>query len=201
MKKKFFFIIALSIMLILGISLLASGQTMWQLIGQRDLHAEKDNDMTVIARIQGEEFAVNSGYLENAYYYYQRTQDPMNEAEVREFYVANELLYREAQAQGLSTGPEEVNAYIAELRENLSSDPEGYAEFSDYLGGLGITEDEYWESHFEDYQKELTIEKLGNRLLDNYFSQYPDSTADKYQEYYHNEYRPQLFDKYQVEML
>ncbi len=201
MKRKYFFIIGLAIVLVLGITLLASGQTLWQEIGQREVQAENDNEMTVIAFIQGEEFAVNSGYLENAYYYYQRTQEPMNEAEVREFYVANELLYREAQAQGLSAGPEEVNAYIAELRENLSDDPEGYAELSDYLGGLGITEDEYWETHLEDYQKELTIEKLGDKLLDNYFSQYPDATADEYQEYYRNEYRPWLFDKYQVEML
>ena len=174
---------------------------LWQQIGQLDQQSEGDETATVIAVIQGEEFSIDSDRLETAYYYYQFTQNPMNEAEVREFYVSNELLYREAHAQGLNVSSEEVDEYIANLREDLSGDPEGYAEFCDYLLGLGQTEDEYWETHREEYNEELLREKIGEKLMDDYYSQHPDATVEQYYEYYRTQYRPQLFEKYQVEML
>ena len=175
--------------------------SLWQRIGEHDAQAETDGELTVIALIRGEEFAVNSGHLENACYFYQHTQEPLNEAEVRELYVANELLYREGQEQGLNAGPAEVDERIAALKENLSGDPEGYAELKAYLQGLGLSEDEYWETHREEYQRELTIEKLGEKLREEYFSRHPYDTAEQYQQYYRDVYRAQLFNKYQVEMV
>lgn len=174
---------------------------LWQQIGQLEQQSEKDDRTAAIALIQGEEFAVDFDRLNTAYYYYQFTPEPMNQAEVREFYVANELLYREAQAQGLNAGPEEVDEYIAKLREDLPGDPEGYAEFCDYLRGLGLTEDEYWETHREEYHEELTREKLGEKLRADYYKEQPGTTAVSFDEYYRNEYRPWLFEKYRVEML
>ena len=175
---------------------------LWEQVGELDRQSEEDDQKTVIARIQGEDFAVDSDYLKTAYYYYRFTQDPKTEAEVREFYVVQELLLRESSTMsGSGVTPAAVDEHIARLRENLSGDPEGYAEFCDYLRGLGQTEDEYWETHWDEYSTELTREKLGERIKDDYFSQHPDATIEEYQEYYRNEYRPWLFAKYQVEML
>lgn len=175
--------------------------SLWQRIGEHDAQAETEGEMTVIALIRGEEFAVNSGHLENACSFYQHTPEPRNEAEVKELYVENELLYREGQEQGLNAGPAEVDGHIAALKDNLSGDPEGYAELTSYLEGLGLSEAEYWESHREEYQRELTIEKLGEKLREEYFSRNPDDTIEQYQQYYRDVYRARLFEKYQVEMV
>ena len=201
MKHKSLFVAAIAILLVLGLALLASGQSMWQRMGEVEQQGEKDGEQTVIAFIQGEELTIASGFLESSYYYYQQTLEPHDETWVKEHFVAIELLYREAQALGLEASPEVVDNHIAFLREDLQNTPESYEALLDYQKGRGMTEDEHWEETWELYQRQLSIEKLGEKLNNDYFSQHPGATDDDYNEYYRNEYLPQLFDKYQVEML
>ena len=193
MKRKSFLIVALALVFVLGLALLDSPRIRWQQRG------ETDGDRTVIAYIRGEAYAVDTVFLEDAYSFYRQTPEPHDEAWVKEFLVANELLYREAVAQGLEAGPEEVDEYIASLRQALPGDPEGYAVFLDDLQERGLTEEEYWTVSREAIQKELSIEKLGEKLQADYIIQHPTDLA--YHDYYLSVYRPQLFDKYRVEML
>ena len=127
MKHKKLFVAVIAIILVLSLTLLASGQSLMQHMGKEDRQSEEDGEMTVIAYIQGEEFTVNTGYLETTYSYYQQTLEPKDEDRVKEFFVAHELLYRESQAQGLNASPEEVDEYIAFLREDQHNTPEAYA--------------------------------------------------------------------------
>ncbi|MCR4962896.1 MAG: SurA N-terminal domain-containing protein [Firmicutes bacterium] len=200
MKGKFLWVAAITVILVLGVTLLASGQSLWHKFGEDDRRGEESGEQTVIATIQGEEYAVNAGFLQTTYSYYQLTPEPHDEAWVKEHFVAQELLYREAQSYGLAATPEEVDQYIAFLRENQNP-PEAYDTLSEYLKGRGMTEEEYWQKSWGIYRKLVSMDKLDDKLSEDYFKQRPDATVEDYYEYYQNEYRPALFEKYQVKML
>jgi len=76
------------------------------------------------------------------------------------FLMRRNILFTEALARGIYVDEEEVwdlinhNIQIARTAENYESD------FLVFLSGLGMTDEEYWESQFDVFRKDIAIDKL-----------------------------------------
>lgn len=92
--------------------------------------------------------------------------------------IENEVLYQEAKAQGLDVSYEEAANYANEIRriqqqivsgEITVPNPEEYfliqEMITQYIKGMGVTEDDYWAMTVPIYQKTLSIGKLKAKVI------------------------------------
>ena len=69
------------------------------------------------------------------------------------------VLYNEAISRGFYAGYEEVRDYI-NIQIEAARSAENFADYQAYLDGLGMNDEEYWESQFDTFREEITIHKF-----------------------------------------
>lgn len=92
--------------------------------------------------------------------------------EAVEYLVQRETLYYHAQQSGLDASEQEVRDLI-DVQKKSSKEAVNYSDFEQYLNGLGMTADEYWDSQFENLKKGLVISKY----LDHEYSIFAQSNG------------------------
>ncbi|MGB9814159.1 MAG: SurA N-terminal domain-containing protein [Thermovenabulum sp.] len=127
--------------------------------------------------------------------------------QILERLIDNEVLYQEAKSQGLEVSYAEAKEYMEETRKITNEILAGKLQVADreeflktennlrqYIKGLGISEDEYWNQLIPIYQKYLSIGKLKAKILSSmpendkkdpekahlYFEQYKNNLRKKY---------------------
>ncbi len=91
----------------------------------------------------------------------------VKDEEVLNALAENVSLYEEAKKRGLQVSKEETIKLMEEIRQNILNNNTSYAQFQQYLNGLGMTDTEYWndEGTIETYQEVFTIAELKNKVL------------------------------------
>ena len=184
-------ILILPLLLLIVLLLLLPASWLWQSFARGE-----NNDVTVIASIQGVDYAVPS--LEKRLAVYEQQGRPQQEAELKQRLVEREVFYREACAAGCSVDRETVEHYIDDARQALPQDPVTYEMFRQELEVLGLSEDEYWETSYHEYEQ-MMVNGLYYRQLESEYwhGQLPAAPID-FETWYQDTYLPQLLEKYQV---
>ena len=84
-----------------------------------------------------------------------------------DYLVKQETVYNEAIKSGFSLSDNKVKQEIKKLRETTEK-AVNYSDFTVYLSGRGISNDQYWEQEFNNIKRDCTI----NQYLDNLREKY-----------------------------
>ena len=127
--------------------------------------------------------------------------------------INDEVLFLEAKEQGLEVSTDVAKKFIEDQRRMVNDVLTGKVEvankneviesernFEQYLKGLGISEDQYWEKAVLAYQKLLTKARLEKKLLSNLPAPKTKEEIEKRHAYI-EEYAKNLWKKYNVEIL
>lgn len=87
-----------------------------------------------------------------------------NEKEANDFLISEELLFEEAVENVGIASDNEVAEFIANQKQLYSEDSDARAMFNTYLEGINMSEEEFWQSFFEEYRQQLTIDKYYQEL-------------------------------------
>ncbi|MCF6097767.1 SurA N-terminal domain-containing protein [Thermovorax subterraneus] len=133
-------------------------------------------------------------------------------AELLDRFIDNEVLYQKAKSQSLEVSYEEAKKYAEEVRKSINDALAGKIQVADrqefieiqnyikqYIKGLGLSEDEYWNKLIPGYQKFLSIGKLKEKILSS-MSEEERRDPAKVRSYF-EQYKNNLRKKYNVEIL
>jgi hypothetical protein len=101
-------------------------------------------------------FLVNSG------------EQKLSDSEMLNKIIDRQVIYKSAQRDGITVTDEEVLNAIHNAKDIITSDAERYKSFQDYIEGLNMTEEQYWESVKPVYKKALICGKYKNELKQKY---------------------------------
>lgn len=101
--------------------------------------------------------------------------------------VCDKLVYKEALKQGIVVTSQEIDDYVKQAREMIKQDPASKQMVDDYIKGLGLTEEEYWEKAKDEYKVQLTISKYKTSVEDEFSKSVKKDDpqyTDKYLKFY-----------------
>ncbi|TZE82312.1 SurA N-terminal domain-containing protein [Calorimonas adulescens] len=126
--------------------------------------------------------------------------------------IDDELLYQEAKSKGYEVSMEEAQKYADQTRETIQKIVDGeidtpnrdemiaaYDNLKEFIKGMGMTEDEYWQPLVPEYQKALAIGKLRKEILSSIPAEKRIDT--EYIDSYMKSYIDKLKSKYKVEII
>lgn len=126
--------------------------------------------------------------------------------------IEDELIYQEAKSEGYEVSMEYAQKYADQTRETIQKIVNGeidtpdkedtikvYNNVKEYMKGMGMTEDEYWDSVMPEYQRALTIGKFKGKLRNEIPAEKRNDA--EYVDSYMKSYTDKLWDKYNVEIL
>lgn len=91
--------------------------------------------------------------------------------------INDKLLVQHAKDQGFAVSEEEVRQYIDESKQYQIDNPELAQPIYDYIAGLGITEDEYWDMMEPSIKERMYIGKLKAQLKNNFEQQFSNKSS------------------------
>ena len=113
---------------------------------------------------------ITSGDIEN---FKKNRQDNISDKQALEMVIEKELLYKEAQAQGLIATLKEAKAESnrqKNMREQYATEEEK-KEFQDILKELNISEKEYWNDYSpKAFRKSITIASMKKSIEDKIYA-------------------------------
>jgi hypothetical protein len=80
--------------------------------------------------------------------------------EVVSYLLRREILYSEATNQGFSASPVEIRDMISYNTEAARTSLNYESDFLSYLDALGMTNEEYWESQYDAFEKRIATSKF-----------------------------------------
>ncbi len=117
----------------------------------------------IVARIDGEPVAkkvfdsyklsLNSG-----------VESKLSDEQILDKIIDRQVVCNQAVKEGMTVSEAEVDSGVKAARETMEADRETYAAFREYVKGLGLTEEAYWESVRPVYNKALTCGKYKKAL-------------------------------------
>lgn len=103
--------------------------------------------------------------------------------------IERQLLFDEAVKNGVSISDEKVAEIIEYTKKAVHSNPTEYDRLKNYLKGLGVSEDEYWQQSTPTYKKMLIMGEYKNNHLKKAFEESNNITnkselEQKFKQYY-----------------
>ncbi len=158
--------VAALLILAAGCSALSTGsRAMPSDIEKTSATADKSQD--IVVRIDGEpvtkkgfdsyKLSLNSG-----------VESKLSDEQILDKLVDRQVVYNQAVKEGMTASEAEVDSGVKAARETMEADSETYAAFREYVKGLGLTEEAYWESVRPAYRKALTCGKYKKAQKDKY---------------------------------
>lgn len=146
--------IAALLILAAGCSALRTGsRAMPSDIEKTSAPAGKSQD--IVARIDGEpvtkkvfdsyKLSLNSG-----------VESKLSDEQILDKIVDRQVVYNQAVKEGMTASESEVDSAVKAAQEAIKSESKQYEAFKDYISGLNLTEEAYWESVRPAYKKALT---------------------------------------------
>ncbi len=175
------------------------GDNLAKLFGkqQADILANAGND--IVATIDGEKISKKG--FETYKLFINNGDNKLSDKQILEKIIERKAINDEAIKEGLSATDEEV-ASLVNSAQNMKENDERYLAFKEYLGGLSMTEDQYWESVKPAYKKFITCGKFKNSLKEKYAKEndIKDKTEldNNFRDYY-NQYVQELKGEVKVE--
>lgn len=125
--------------------------------------ATADKSQDIVARIDGEpvtkkgfdsyKLSLNSG-----------VESKLSDEQILDKIVERQVVYNQAIKEGMTASESEVDSAVKAAQEAIESESKQYEAFKDYISGLNLTEEAYWESVRPAYKKALTCGKYKNSL-------------------------------------
>lgn len=206
MKSNKALICALAIVILLAalacvIVYAASFGALGMAVGSRVADAVADNEKEgtggiAVATINGDDVTKNEFDMYKAFTNYNHDY---SDKELLDKMIEIKVLYDEATAEGFFVTDDEINAQIEKVKILIAQDPEQSDFFKNFIDGLGMTEEEYWqEIVFPGYIEVFTINKLSDSLKEKFAEENnitdPAQLTDRFKDYF-AEYKEILISK------
>lgn len=146
------------------------------------LKSSRLDDPTVLFRVDGETVTVGQynrvKALLGVQRKYQRKSAP-SDSDVRAELIKMAVLYAKAKSAGVYPTETEITDYVAQVRNQVTA-AGNYDQFTEFVSGLGITEDEYWAAPWvrEEQTNSLVAERVRDLVAKTITAQ-PGETADQ----------------------
>lgn len=108
---------------------------------------------------------------------YSNSDQKPTDKEVLDMIVERQLLHKQAEKEGITISDEQLNNAIEKMKQDLHNDTQSYSDFKDYIAGLNITEEQYWEQSKPVYKKALAVGQLKSRLKQQYEAEHKSEDA------------------------
>lgn len=163
-----------------------NGESEMNLLGQDHSSIMSNADSTIIAIVDGEE--ITKKVFESYKLSLNQGNTKYSDDEVLDKIIEKKLLYKNAIADGIAVDDNDVDKYLQEVKNGLAQNSELGQRIKEYIEGLNITEDVYWEQVrsvyksngiISDYMEKLQAEYAeANNLTDK------KEISDKFREYF-----------------
>jgi parvulin-like peptidyl-prolyl isomerase len=135
-------------------------------LGERTRELDEDKGY-VIAVVDGTE--ILSKDLEILKISSDLAEKEVDEAEALDKLIEKQLVYNAAIESGIDVSDSEVDRIIEQTKQALEQDDDANAQQAEYIAGLGISEEEYWEMVKPIYKKMLIMGKYKNSFIKEQF--------------------------------
>ncbi|PHJ39505.1 hypothetical protein P378_03010 [Desulforamulus profundi] len=145
-------------------SAFAFSQNKFEILGKEISGIKQNNKSALIAKVNGQE--IYEADIDKDIIRGKILDSRISKKQALERKIRYLVVVQEAKEQNLVPSDETVHSFIEDLRKRISEDEVASREFASYLKGIGLTEEEYFESHFEGYKEKLTYGNLMHKIRD-----------------------------------
>ena len=182
-------VVVIIVTLFIGASFALQGENLSMLFGKQQADILTGSGDDIVAVINGENITKKG--FETYKLFVNNGESKLTDRQTLDSILEQKVLFDEATQKGLSATDEEVAKLIESTQDIMRENEERFSAFKDYLNGLNMSEDQYWDSVKPAYNKFITCGKLksalkekfaeDNNILDkteldtkfrNYYSQY-----------------------------
>lgn len=171
-KTKSALILAVVLVALIAVSVVtyAQNNSFWKSLGvtQKTMQEKEDTGTTILTinnyKVSQKTFDEYKESLNLA----KNDNEKLTDKQVADKLIERELLYQEAQKQGLSLNEEEFKKTMDNVKSGIKNDTEAYNQLKDYLTGRGMTEEEYWKIAEPIYQKAFLIGQYKKSLKEEF---------------------------------
>ncbi|WP_165755790.1 SurA N-terminal domain-containing protein [Ruminiclostridium hungatei] len=117
----------------------------------------------IVAIIDGENIT-QKGFDTYKLFLNSNGENKLSDKQVLDKIIERQVICNQAVEEGMTASESEIDSAVRSARETMKSDSKTYAAFKEYVAGLNLTEDSYWESVRPVYKKALTCGKYKNSL-------------------------------------
>lgn len=154
MMKRLFIILVILVAVASCIVLYANQYNPMFNFGQKLKSIYDKNDETIVAIIDDTKITMKQ-FEAYKYTLNDSKQKMFSDREILDMLIDKELFYKEALNNGVSVSDSVVDETIKSQKELITKNEHEYNQIKDYIAGLGITEEQYWENSKTGYKRAL----------------------------------------------
>lgn len=161
-------VIVISILVFSAVGYAAiQNNTVAKLLGIEQSKALSSAGNDIVATVDGEKIT-KKGFDTYKLFLNSNEGNKLSDQQILDKILDRQVVYNQAIKEGMTASDEEVNSAIKSAQEAIKLDNKQYEAFKEYISGLNLSEDEYWESVKPAYKKALTCGKYKNVLKGKY---------------------------------
>lgn len=188
-RLKIIIILCVSLALIIsGATIFANNDKDTYSVGQKISDIEKNNDKTIIAKVDDKE--ITKKEFESYKALWSVADTVPSDSDLLDKMIERKVLYSKAMKDGVNVSNEELNKALQEQKDNYANSEVVKSYIGSLIKGLNITEDQYWDRIKEGLVQSLTIGKYKNKLKESFEKDNPNLSGNelqnKFNEYYKN---------------
>ncbi len=166
-KKKAIIIAVTAVILICGIGgyTFAKSESAAKLFGIKQSQTLANAGDDIVATIDGEKIS-KKGF--DTYKAMINSENKLSDKDILNKIVESHVVYTQAVKEGFHVSDQQVEAAIKSSQETLKKDSKQYEAFKEYIRGLNMSENEYWESVKPAYKKTLMRGAYKNALKEKF---------------------------------
>jgi hypothetical protein len=138
-----------------------------KLFGKQQSESLKNTGDSIVATIDGEKIT-KKGFDTYKLFLNGGDQSQLSDKQVLDKILDRQVIYNQAIKEGISVSDDEISSSIKSAQESIKAVSSQYESFKEYLSGLNMTENQYWESVKPTYKKALICGKYKNALKEKY---------------------------------
>ena len=168
-------ILTLVIILFCGIVYATQGDNLAMIFGKQQAEILANAGDSIVATIDGEKITKKG--FDSYKLFVNSGETKLSDSQILDKILERKVIYDEAVKDGIVATDEEIANAIKTAQSVISESNDQYISFKDYISGLNMTEDQYWESVKPAYKKFVTCGKFKNALKVKYSND--NKIADK----------------------
>lgn len=183
-----------------GITYATQGDSLAKIFGKKQAEALANAGDGIVAMFNGEKITkkgfdtykliMNSGSIK------------LSDKEILDKIVERQIEYKQAIKEGITATDEEVNNFIKSAQDTVKITDNDYAAFKDYISGMNMTEEQYWESVKPAYKKAIICGKFKKSLKEKFAEEKnikDELQLNKEFNVFYNQYLKDLKSKVKIE--
>jgi hypothetical protein len=142
------------------------GESLSKFFGKQQAEILSNAGNDVIATLDGEKITKKG--FDTYKFFVNSDNKKLSDKEILDKIIDRQVIYNQALKEGISVTNEELENAIKSAQDLMKSNDQQYTAFKEYVSGLNMTEEQYWESVIPTYQKAITCGKLKNELKEKF---------------------------------